>query len=89
MPVIEDAEDEIRMMLSHGPYFEKALVYCLIKYVPGMRLEITREEYEKFMVKYSTTISFHSHVSDDGDTYVAEMESGMAHENERHARRAN
>lgn len=82
----QDDEDEFLSDMTHVQYFKRALVYCLVKYVPGMRLDLTAEEFDRVCVQSMPNVSTHFHIEDGGDRYIAEVLDGQTktHESRDH-----
>lgn len=60
---------------EHSHYIEVALTYCLVKYVPGMRLDLAKDEYMKVAMDIlKGGMHMHSHLpSDENETYTVEI----------------
>lgn len=62
---------ELARQSQHGPYQEYVLAYLIFKHVPGMKLVLTKEEYEATMKDVHLDIQ--CTLSDDEDSYTVEL----------------
>lgn len=78
--------DEIRHTIKrneHAEFWERALIYVLINFVPHRRLELSEIPFNNTIDKLEEDQNFHSHIDYENDLYTAfigtNAECGLGH----------